>query len=253
VEPRTVDPPFTVVPSWSLWRELKRTLGLGTDEWWSVATVKTTLASPRSDPYVLALAVLFAFEWVGLAISPRYRQDWALENALTITCVIALALFRNRLPLSRISYTALFVFLSLHSIGAHYTYSEVPYDAWIRTLTGRSISDVFGVQRNYYDRFVHFSYGFLFVYPIRDILVRIAGVRGIWSYYLPIAIASSTSLDYEVIEWGAASAFGGDLGVAYLGTQGDVWDAQKDMALAVLGAILSMSLLAIGNVLRRDA
>jgi putative membrane protein len=190
---------------------------------------------------------------VGLAISPRYRQDWALENALTIACVVALAIFRKRLPLSRISYTALFIFLSLHSIGAHYTYSEVPYDEWFQALTGRSISGVFGVQRNYYDRFVHFSYGFLLVHPIRDILIGKASVRGMWGYYLPIAIASSTSLDYEVIEWGAASVFGGDLGVAYLGTQGDVWDAQKDMALAVLGAILSMSLLAIGNVLRRDA
>jgi putative membrane protein len=207
-------------------------------------------AARDRDPYVLALAVLFAFWWVALAISPRSRQDWALENALTIACVVALALFRNRLPLSRISYTALFIFLSLHSIGAHYTYSEVPYEAWIQTLTGRSISDVFGLQRNYYDRFVHFSYGVLLVHPIRDILMAKADVRGIWSYYLPIAIASSTSLDYEVIEWGAASVFGGDLGVAYLGTQGDVWDAQKDMALAVLGAILSMSLLAMGHVWR---
>lgn len=207
-------------------------------------------AARDRDPYVLALAVLFAFWWVALAISPRYRHDWALENVLTIACVVALALFRDRLPLSRISYTALFVFLSLHSLGAHYTYSEVPYDAWAQTLTGRSISDVFGLQRNYYDRFVHFSYGVLLVYPIRDILIAKADVRGIWSYYLPIAIASSTSLDYEVIEWGAASVFGGDLGVAYLGTQGDVWDAQKDMTLAVLGAILSMSLLAMGHVWR---
>lgn len=215
--------------------------------------MRTTLASPGNDRYVLALAVLFGFEWTALAISPRYRQDWLLENALTVVFVAALVVFRHRLPLSRISYTALFIFLSLHSIGAHYTYSEVPYDEWTRTVTGRSMNDVFGLQRNYYDRFVHFSYGCLFVYPIREILIRIAGVRGIWGYYLPVAIASSTSLDYEVIEWGAASLFGGDLGAAYLGTQGDVWDAQKDMALAVLGALLSVCLLAIGNTLRRDA
>jgi putative membrane protein len=213
----------------------------------------TTLASPGNDRYVLALAVLFALEWTALAINPRYRQDWALENALTVAFVAGLVLFRNRLPLSRLSYTALFIFLSLHSIGAHYTYSEVPYDEWTKALTGRSLGEVFGWQRNYYDRLVHFSYGFLFAYPLREILMRFAGARGIWSYYLPVAIASSTSLDYEVIEWGAASLFGGELGVAYLGTQGDVWDAQKDMILAVLGAILSMALLAIGNTLRRDA
>lgn len=215
--------------------------------------MNTTLASPGNDRYVLALAVLFALEWAALAINPRHRQDWALENALTVAFVAALVLFRDRLPLSRLSYTALFLFLSLHSIGAHYTYSEVPYDEWTKALTGRSIGEVFGWQRNYYDRLVHFAYGFLFVYPIREILMRFAGVRRTWSYYLPVAIASSTSLDYEVIEWGAASLFGGELGVAYLGAQGDIWDAQKDMILAVLGAILSMSLLAIGNIVRRDA
>jgi putative membrane protein len=214
--------------------------------------VNTTLASLGRDRYLQALAVLFALEWAVLAINPRYRQDWALENALTVAFVAALVLLRDRLPFSRISYTALFVFLSLHTIGAHYTYSEVPYDEWTKALTGRSLGEVFGWQRNYYDRFVHFSYGFLFAYPIREILMRFAGVRGVWSYYLPVAIASSTSLDYEVIEWGAASLFGGELGVAYLGAQGDVWDAQKDMTLAVLGAILSMSLVAIWSTARRD-
>ena len=97
--------------------------------------MRTTLASPGNDRYVLALAVLFGFEWTALAISPRYRQDWLLENALTVVFVAALIVFRHRLPLSRISYTALFIFLSLHSIGAHYTYSEVPYDEWTRTGT----------------------------------------------------------------------------------------------------------------------
>jgi putative membrane protein len=169
-----------------------------------------------------------------------------------VAFVAVLVVFRKRLPLSRLSYTALFIFLSLHSIGAHYTYSEVPYEEWIKALTGRSIHDAFGWQRNYFDRLVHFAYGLVFVHPIREILVRFAGVRGAWSYYLPIAIASSTSLDYEVIEWGAASVFGRELGVAYLGAQGDIWDAQKDMILAVLGAVLSMSMLAIRNLLRRD-
>jgi putative membrane protein len=203
---------------------------------------------PPSTPdrrYVLGLAVLFAIEWAALAIRPRHRQDWALENALTVAFVAALALAHRRLPLSRTAYTALFVFLSLHTIGAHHTYSEVPYDRWARLLTGQSISGIFGWERNHYDRLVHFAYGLLMVVPIRETLVRLAGVRGIWSYYVPLAVTSSTSADYELIEWGAALAFGGDLGVAYLGTQGDVWDAQKDMALAALGALLSVVVLAI--------
>jgi putative membrane protein len=202
---------------------------------------------PSDRRHLLVLAVLFGLEWVALAISPRNRQDWALENALSVAFVAVLAVSHHPWPLSRTSYTAIFLFLSLHTIGAHYTYSEVPYDDWARALTGRSVSDVFGWQRNHFDRLVHFAYGALLVYPIREILLRIAGVRGVWGYYLPVAIASSTSADYELIEWGAALAFGGDLGVAYLGTQGDVWDAQKDMVLAIGGALLSMAALAIGE------
>ena len=203
------------------------------------------------DRYLVLLAVLFGLEWIALAINPRNRQDWALENALSVAFVAALVILRHRLPLCRISGTALFVFLTLHTIGAHYTYSEVPYDQWSRALTGRSLGELFGWNRNHYDRLVHFSYGFLLAYPIRQILVRIAGVQGVWSYYLPFAVTSSSSADYELIEWGAATVFGGDLGIAYLGTQGDVWDAQKDMALAALGALVAMSLVGLVRVWRR--
>jgi putative membrane protein len=191
-------------------------------------------------PYVVVLAVLFAFEWLVMAIRPRSREDWMLENALSVAFVVALALTYRRLALSKTSYTTIFLFLSLHTVGAHYTYSEVPYDAWARALTGRSLSELLGWQRNHFDRFTHFSYGFLLAYPIREILVRVAGVRGFWGYYLPLAITMSTSADYELVEWGAASLFGGELGATYLGTQGDVWDAQKDMALAGLGAFIAM-------------
>lgn len=203
------------------------------------------------DRYLVLLAVLFGLEWVALAINPHNRQDWALENALSVAFVAALVIFRHRLPLCRISATALFVFLTLHTIGAHYTYSEVPYDQWSRALTGRSLGELFGWERNHYDRLVHFSYGFLLAYPIRQLLIRAAGVQGVWSYYLPFAVTSSSSADYELIEWGAATVFGGDLGIAYLGTQGDVWDAQKDMALAALGALIAMSLVVLVRVWRR--
>jgi putative membrane protein len=215
--------------------------------------VKAAAAPPGHGRYVVALAVLFALEWAALAISPRYRQDWVLENVLTVALVAALALFRRRLLLSRTSYTALFLFLSLHTIGAHYTYSQVPYDEWSRALTGFAVSDLFGWERNHYDRLVHFSYGLLLTYPIRQFLIQVAGVKGIWGYYLPFAVTSSSSADYELIESVAATVFGGDLGIAYLGTQGDVWDAQKDMALAASGALLSMIHLAIWNARRPRA
>jgi putative membrane protein len=208
---------------------------------------------PAPGPYVLGLAIVFGLEWLVLAIAPHNRHDWALENALTLGLIAALVLLHRRLALSATAYTALFLFLSLHSVGAHYTYSLVPYDEWARAVTGHSISDAFGWERNHFDRLVHFAYGFLLAVPIREVLVRLAGIRGVWSYYLPLAVTSSTSADYELIEWAAAMVFGGDLGVAYLGTQGDVWDAQKDMGLAAGGALLSMILLAIAHARRRDA
>jgi putative membrane protein len=201
----------------------------------------------RRDRYLLVLAVLFGLEWAALAISPRDRSDWALENALSVALVAALALLRQRLPLSRGSYTALFVFLTLHTIGAHYTYAEVPYDEWSRAVTGRTLNGLLGWERNHYDRLVHFAYGLLLVHPIRQVLTGMAGVRGLWSYYLPFAVTSSSSADYELIEWGAAMVFGGDLGMAYLGTQGDPWDAHKDMGLAASGALFSLILLAVRN------
>lgn len=193
--------------------------------------------------------------WVGLAIflafEPYDRQDWALENVLSALLVVALVLTARRFPFSRVSYGLFFAFLVLHVIGAHYTYSLVPYDAWCERLFGRTLSSVFGFERNHFDRLVHFLYGFLLSYPMREVFVRIAGVRGFWGYFLPLLMTMATSCVYELIEWGAAEVFGGPLGEAYLGTQGDVFDAQKDMALASLGAVLS--LLIVGRIHARVA
>jgi putative membrane protein len=190
-------------------------------------------------PYVALLAALFAMVWLGLAINPRYRGDWALENALTILAVVLLVLTRRRVPLSTLSYLLIFLYLTLHAVGAHYTYSEVPYDAWFTALTGKSLNQTLGWQRNNFDRMVHFLYGLLLTQPVREALVHATGLRGFWGYFLPMDLTMSSSATYELIEWGAAIVFGGDLGVAYVGAQGDMWDAQKDMSLAALGALLS--------------
>jgi len=208
--------------------------------------------APR-DRYSELLLGAFAVLAGLLAIGPTDRSDWALENALAFAGVAVLVTTRRRFPFSRMSYTLIFVFLCLHEVGAHYTYSLVPYDAWTEALTGRTFSGLLGWERNHYDRLVHFAYGLLLAYPIREVFLRVADVRGFWGYYLPLDVTMATSMLYELIEWGAAEAFGGDLGVAYLGTQGDPWDAQKDMALATAGALLSMALTAaINRRLQRD-
>lgn len=203
--------------------------------------------------YLLVLGGLFATEWIVLAIVPNDRADWMLENALVVFFVVVLAVSYRHLPLSKVSYGLIFVFLCLHEIGAHYTYAQVPYDRWFAALTGRTLNDLLGLERNHFDRLVHFSYGLLLAYPIREVFLRVASVRGFWGYFLPLDLTMSTSLMFELFEWAAAEFFGGDLGMAYLGTQGDVWDAHKDMALASLGALISMVLTALINVaLQRD-
>ena len=191
--------------------------------------------------YCLVTLALYCLLWVALAISPSDRADWALENALVVLFVPALLASLRWFPLSRLSWTLILLFLALHTVGAHYTYAEVPYDAWSEALLGVRLNDLLGLERNHFDRLVHFSYGLLLAYPMREVFLRVADARGFWGYFLPLDLTLSTSAVFELIEWGAAELFGGDLGVAYLGTQGDMWDAQKDMALAGLGAAVAMT------------
>jgi putative membrane protein len=203
--------------------------------------------------YLLVLGLMFGILWTALAVNPRYRADWALENALVFAFVIFMALSYKKLTLSRVSYTTIFLFLCLHEIGSHYTYAEVPYDEWFEALTGKTLNSVLGWERNNFDRVVHFAYGLLLAYPVREVFLRVAAVRGFWGYFLPLDLTMSTSMIFELFEWAAAEAFGGDLGMAYLGTQGDMWDAHKDMVLASLGALIAMlATYAINRALQRD-
>lgn len=200
----------------------------------------------------LAAAAYFLL-WLALAIKPVDRPAWLLENMLVAGLFILLWFIRRQFRFSNASLLLILLFLALHTLGAHYTYSEVPYDRWWQALTGHTLNSVFGWERNHYDRLVHFSYGLLLAYPIREFFLRIVEVRGFWAYFLPLDFTLSTSALYELIEWAAAMVFGGDLGMQYLGTQGDIWDAHKDMGLAALGALLAMlATAAINARLRRD-
>ncbi len=204
--------------------------------------MNTPSSADPARPYrrwLYRCTLLFALAVGVSGIHPLYPSDWWLENALAVALVAVLLLTRNAFPFSRLSYTLIFVFLGFHELGAHYTYAEVPYREWFPFL------DV--TERNHYDRLVHFLFGFLCAYPIREIFLRVVHVRGFWGYYLPLDVTMAFSMLYELIEWGSALVFGGDLGAAYLGTQGDVWDAQKDMALASLGALIAMLVIAAVN------
>ena len=198
--------------------------------------------------YLALLALIFGVVFMVLSISPHDRGDWALENFLALIFVIVLGLSYKKFPLSRISYTLIFFFMCLHEIGAHYTYAKVPYDQFFMTNFGFSLNDLMGWERNHFDRSVHFLFGLLLAYPIRELYCRIADSKGFWSYFFPLELTMAASMMFELFEWGAAEMFGGDLGIAYLGTQGDIWDAHKDMALASLGAFLAMGITLILNL-----
>jgi putative membrane protein len=192
--------------------------------------------------FSLGLLAVFLALWIALAVAPFDRRDWLLENLLTLVTLVLLVITARRHPLPRVSYVLVFAFLCLHIVGAHYTYSEVPYERWGQAALGLSLNGLLGWQRNNFDRVIHFAYGLLLAWPVRERL-RYAGVApGVWAYLQPVNLALSSSVLYELLEWGTANLVAGDLGMAYLGTQGDVWDAHKDMALAGLGAVLAMAI-----------
>ena len=206
--------------------------------------------SPAYPYWLLGLFALWFGAW---AIRPPHPGDFFLEHVFTVAFIIFICWNHFHFRLSNLSYTMIFVFMCLHVVGAHYTYSEVPYDEWLRAL-GRligiddfSLQRLFGFERNHYDRLVHFSFGLTMAYPVRELFIRVVRVHGFWGYYLPLDVMMSFSVVYELIEWGVAVIIAGDIGPSYLGTQGDEWDAQKDMALATLGGLIAMTATALVN------
>lgn len=198
-------------------------------------------------PIAARLLVVYAVIWLVLAIAPLHRQDWLLENLLVAVALPLLWRGYHTLRFSNASYVCLFVFFLLHALGAHYTYSEVPYDRWTQVLTGQSLSEWIDLERNHYDRLVHFAYGLLVTPAAIELLDARAPQRGLWRWWLPLLFMCAHSTVYEVIEWAAAELVAPDLGQAFLGTQGDVWDAQKDSALAALGTLISVVVVRLRN------
>ncbi|MGH7232936.1 MAG: DUF2238 domain-containing protein [Nitrospiraceae bacterium] len=191
------------------------------------------------------LAAWYIFIWIALAISPLDRGDWLLENILALATVGLLLATYHKFQFSNLSYVLITLFMTLHAIGAHYTYSEVPLGFWMK--------EALGLSRNHFDRIVHFAFGFLLAYPAYELFRRAAGTKGAWAAFFAITAVLSLSGLFEVIESWVAQIVSPELGQAYLGTQGDIWDAQKDMTLACVGAILAIGLtLALPKIRRPE-
>jgi len=185
-----------------------------------------------SNRVLLGLVSWLVLVWIATAVAPFNRRDWLLENLLVFVYAGLLVATYRRFAFSNLSYALFTLFMTLHLVGAHYTYSETPLGFWLQEL--------FAFERNHYDRIVHFCYGLLIAYPFREVLLRAAGIRRQWSYFMAVTTVLAFSAFYELLEAVVAELVSPELGAAYLGTQGDGWDAQKDAFLAFGGAVISM-------------
>lgn len=180
---------------------------------------------------LLAAALLLA------NIGQPYATVAPLHHIPTLALLIAAPLLLHRWPLSNRAVAWVVLFWLLHTLGGRYTYSNVPYDEWAVRLTGMSISDLFGFRRNHYDRLVHFAFGITAMPIAVEVVRRHGGLSLAWAVSIAVTAVLAVGALYEIFEWLLTLAVAGAAADAYNGQQGDMWDAQKDMALAFLGAL----------------
>jgi putative membrane protein len=184
----------------------------------------------RKGLLVLWLAVAVVFVWS--SILPHDYFTWLLEVFPAIIGAVILTAIHRRFKFTMLVYSLIAVHMIILMVGGHYTYAEVPIGNWIR--------DQFGLSRNHYDRLGHFAQGFVPAMIAREVLLRLNVLkRGRWLSLFVVTISLSVSALYELIEW-VVSALTGSAGDAFLGTQGDVFDTQKDMAMALIGALTAL-------------
>jgi putative membrane protein len=191
-------------------------------------------ANFRANRLQQILLVSYALVWIWAAINPVFPFDWFLENLLTVLVVAFLLVTHRRFPLSDLSYILIFLFLCLHAVGGHYTYAHVPLGFWLQ--------ETLDLSRNHYDRIVHFSFGLLLAYPLREAGLRFSSTSRTFATLAALGFIFTGSASFEIIEMVVVMIVDPQAGQAYMGTQGDEWDGQKDMALAALGASIALSL-----------
>lgn len=186
----------------------------------------------KFPPILLACYLIFL---IITGIAPYDRQVWVAELVPIIAIVLTLVISYRYFQFSNMAYVMMSVLIFMHTIGGHYTFERVPFGF---------VSDLFGFERNHYDRVAHFSVGF-YAFAIAELLLLKRLVTSKWILYLfPIFAIFTVASVYEILEWYYAAAAAPEQGVAFLGSQGDVWDAQKDMLSDGLGAILAIGIFA---------
>jgi len=191
----------------------------------------------KKNIWLFAFIAVFVFVWANSFIGTTDTANWLLENTLSFIFVAFLIITFKKHQFSDLSYLLICIYLCLHVYGSKYTYAENPFGYWLK--------DVLHLSRNHYDRIVHFCFGFLLAYPMREMFLKWLKYPRWVAWLLPIEITLSVSAFYELIEWAVADMFFKEHGDAYLGTQGDIWDAQKDIFVAFCGAIIATTIVSL--------
>ena len=182
------------------------------------------------NKYPKWLALYYIIFFIALGLNPAFRAVWIAEAIPLAIVFLFLVLSYRYFVFSNLAYTLMAVWLVLHNIGAHYTFANVPFD-WINHLLDSN--------RNHFDRFAHFSIG-LYAFPIAEFLVRKNHCKPIIAALFGLFAIMATAAAYEIVEWWYAISAGSEAGIEFLGSQGDIWDAQQDMLADTLGAITSL-------------
>lgn len=188
----------------------------------------------KKNIWLFACIAAFLPIWIDSLVGTTDIKNWLIENILVFLFLPLLIWAHRKHPFSDLSYVLITLFMCLHVYGSKYTYAENPFGYWFQ--------DAFNTPRNPYDRLVHFGFGFLLAYPLREVFLRWWKYPTWVGWVLPIDIALSFGALYELMEWAIADVFFKAQGQAYLGTQGDVWDAQKDIFVAIVGAALAIGI-----------
>ncbi|GAB3291486.1 DUF2238 domain-containing protein [Pseudidiomarina andamanensis] len=188
------------------------------------------MAWQQRVPHILALMIVATMVWS--SINPADMRVWWAEMVPIMAIFAGLLLSFRKFQFSNTSYVLMSVLLIMHTIGAHFTFANVPFDC---------VTDTFGFERNHYDRVAHFSVGF-YAYAAAELLVRKNWARPVTAMFFGLFLIMSVAAAYEIIEWQFAVIEGGDAGIEFLGSQGDEWDAQKDMLADTLGALAALVL-----------
>lgn len=195
----------------------------------------------KTLPVAQRRMILTLLAAIGLAnIAQPYPDLAPLQHGPTVALILFTPWLLRRWPLSTAAIACIWLFLLLHTLGARWIYSYVPYDDWARMVSGHDLSSLFGTTRNGYDRLVHFAFGALLTLPVAESARRYGGLSHGWSLTFAFAFVGLGSAAYEIFEWLLTIVAAGDTADYYNGQQGDLWDAQKDMAAAQVGSALAL-------------